>query len=101
MNPDYFNNRFALLELDDRLGLLDSVEERGQDILSVLMEQGSFNASPLSLAYSLVIFEAHESLKNLLEADTYLEFLLQFIENYPAEKETLKQAFIEFVSQSR
>ncbi len=98
LNPDYFNNRFALLELDDRLGLLDSLEERGQDILSVLMEQGSFNASPLSLAYSLVIFETHESLKTLLEADTYLDFLLQFVENYPTEKQTLKQALIEFVS---
>ena len=98
LNPDYFNNRFLLLELDDRLGLLEALEERGQTILSTLIEQESFNASPLALAYSLVIFETHESLRNLLEEDSYLGFLVQFVETYPAEKETLKQALIEFVS---
>ena len=98
LNPDYFNNRFLLLELDDRLGFLEALEERGQTILSTLIEQESFNASPLALAYSLVIFETHESLRNLLEEDSYLGFLVQFVETYPAEKETLKQALIEFVS---
>ena len=95
LNPDYFNNRFALLELDDRLGILDTLEERGQELVSTLLEQGQFNASPLSLAYSLVIFEAHESLKALFEDSSYLDFLLQFVEDNSTEKTLLKEALMD------
>jgi hypothetical protein len=95
LNPDYFNNRFALLELDDRLGILDTLEERGQELVSTLLEQGQFNASSLSLAYSLVIFEAHESLKALFEDSSYLDFLLQFVEDNSTEKTLLKEALMD------
>ncbi|MGA0199726.1 MAG: hypothetical protein ACO3NK_11500 [Prochlorotrichaceae cyanobacterium] len=97
INPDYFNNRFALLELDDRLGFLENLADRGEELLNGLQEQETFNAAPLSIAYSLIIFEVHEELRDLLEGGTYLDFLLGFVADYPQEKECLKQAFVEFI----
>ena len=98
--PDYFNNLFALLELDNRLGLEDTLETHGQAILSHLEGAESFNAEPLFLAYSLVIFEAYEPLKNLLSGESYLDHLVNFALQNPLEMDTLKQAFYEFIDRS-
>ena len=100
ISPNYFNNLFALLELDDRLGLEDSLETHGQEILSNLESGESLNGEPLYLAYSLVIFEAYEPLRNLLSGESYLNYLVNFVDQNPSEMDTLKQAFCEFIDRS-
>jgi len=100
ISPNYFNNLFALLELDDRLGLEDSLETHGQEILSNLESGESLNGEPLYLAYSLVIFEAYEPLRNLLSGESYLDYLVNFVDQNPSEMDTLKQALCEFIDRS-
>lgn len=100
ISPNYFNNLFALLELDDRLGLEDSLETHGQEILSNLESGESLNGQPLYLAYSLVIFEAYEPLRNLLSGESYLDYLVNFVDQNPSEMDTLKQALCEFIDRS-
>lgn len=100
ISPNYFNNLFALLELDDRLGLEDSLETHGQEILSNLESGESLNGEPLYLAYSLVIFEAYEPLRNLLSGESYLDYLVNFVDQNPSEMDTLKQALCQFIDRS-
>lgn len=77
--PDFFNNWFALLELDDRLGFDDSLEEHGQALLLSIEESQQLNCIPLSLAHSLVIFRSYGALGNLVKtyfhSSNYLEYL--------------------------